>query len=169
MPADTQTLTPAQTARLLRDLVETMIPGDGDWPSAADVGVHGLLGIRLLETLGEGGFDATVAALVACGAPFAQKDADAREAIVARFEAADPTRFATVRLAVYTGYYEHPAVVAAVAALGMPYLARPVLGGYRLPPFDAARDTPRHGRGAYVRTQDVRRVDLSGLPHLARR
>lgn len=162
-------LSPIQTAALLRDLVDTMIPGDADWPSAADVGVHGLLGLRLVEAMGEAGFDRTVAGLLAAGAPFAAKDADAREAIVGRFEAADLKRFAMVRLAVYTGYYEHPAVVAAVAALGMPYRARPVLGGYELPPFDKARDTPRHGRGAYVRTEDVRRVDLSGLPHLAAR
>ena len=72
-------------------------------------------------------------------------------------------------LAIYTGYYEHPAVVAAVAALGMPYRARPVLGGYELPPFDPLHDTPRHGRGGYVRTEDVRRVELSGLAHLAGR
>lgn len=160
-------LSPVALAQLLRDLVETMIPGDADWPSAADVGVQGLLGLRLIDSFGEDGFDRIVAALVGCGAPFAGKDADAREAIVARFEAADPKRFATVRLAVYTGYYEHPAVVAAVAALGMPYKARPVLGGYELPPFDPANDTPRHGRGAYIRTEDVVRVDLSGLTHLA--
>ena len=88
---------------------------------------------------------------------------------MAEFEAADPKRFATALLAIYTGYYEHPAVVAAVAALGMPYRARPVLGGYELPPFDPLYDTPRHGRGGYVRTEDVRRVELSGLAHLAGR
>lgn len=163
------TLSPTEVARLLRDLVETMIPGDASWPSAADVGVQGLLGLRLVEMFGEAGFDSIVRELVACGAPFAGKDQDGREAIVARFEATDANRFATVRLAVYTGYYEHPAVVAAVTGLGMPYLARPVLDGYALPPFDPARDMPTHGLGSYVRTEDVSRVDLSGLAHLSGR
>jgi hypothetical protein len=164
-----QKLSPLEAARLLRDLVEVMIPGDGEWPSAADVGCHGLIGIRLVELLGEAGFDGMIAALVECGAPFAGRTPDDREAIIARFEASDAKRFAKLRLALYTGYYEHPAVVAAVASLGMPYLARPVLGGYELPPFDPARDAPRQKRGFYVRTEDVKRVDLSGLPHLAGR
>ncbi len=162
-------LSPIETARLLRDLVDTMIPGDEQWPSAADVGVQGLLGLRLIEIFGENGCDRLIADLAASGAPFTGKDRASREAIVARFEAADPKRFATVLLAIYTGYYEHPAVVAAVAALGMPYRARPVLGGYELPPFNPLHDTPRHGRGGYVRTEDVRRVELSGLAHLAGR
>lgn len=166
MPTE-PTLSPIEVARLLRDFVDIMIPGDADWPSAADVGVQGLLGLRLVETFSEAGFDSIVKQLVACGAPFTGKNAENREAIVARFEAADPNRFATIRLAVYTGYYEHPAVVAAVADLGMPYRARPVFGGYELPPFDPTRDAPKHGRGSYVRTEDVRRVDLSGLPHLS--
>jgi len=164
-----KSLSPVEIARLLRDLVDTMIPGDAEWPGAADVGVQGLLGIRLVETLGETGYDRLLADLIAAGAPFSGKDVDAREAIVGRFEASDPKRFATVRLAVYTGYYEHPAIIAAIAALGMPYRSRPVFGGYELPPFDPARDTPRHGHGSYIRTEDVRRVDLSGLPHLANR
>ncbi len=139
---NTSTLSPTATARLLRDLVETMIPGDAEWPSAAEVGVHGLLGLRLVETIGEAGFARVVADLLACGAPFDGKNADEREAVVTAFETGEPKRFALVRQAIYTGYYEHPAVVAAIAALGMPYHARPALDGYQLPPFNPARDTP---------------------------
>jgi hypothetical protein len=40
---------------------------------------------------------------------------------------------------------------------------RPHIKGYPVRRFDLARDTPRHGRGRYTKTADVRRVDISGL------
>lgn len=162
---DTRVSTSIEFARLLRDFVDTLIPGDDRWPSAADVGVHGVLGMRMLDTYGESGVFAIRDALAAAGAPF-PGEADGREAIVARFEAADPGRFKTIRMAAYLAYYEHPAVIQAIQGLGQPYRAQPVYEGYRSAPFDRARDTPRHGRGHYVATNEVRRVDLTNLPHL---
>jgi hypothetical protein len=38
--------------------------------------------------------------------------------------------------------------------------------GYAVGRFDPATDTPRHGRGGYVHTDEVRRVDLSQLDFL---
>ncbi|MBV9247238.1 MAG: hypothetical protein JO366_20775, partial [Methylobacteriaceae bacterium] len=40
-------------AIMLRDIVDTMIPGEDGWPAASLVGVQGILGMRLLESLGE--------------------------------------------------------------------------------------------------------------------
>lgn len=153
-------------AELLRDLADTLIPGDESWPAAGLIGVQAQLCARLLVRDGETGVPTLVRALCDCGAPFAGRTVEEREAIVARFEAAEPKLFAFVRDASYFAYYDSPLVVAAVQSLGQPYRAIPVLEGYPAPPFDRDRDAPRHGRGFYVATNDVKRVDLSGLPHL---
>ena len=42
----------------------------------------------------------------------------------------------------YVAYYESPAVVRAVAALGQPYRAMPGKDGYPMAPFDLERDRP---------------------------
>ena len=84
-------------------------------------------------------------------------------AIVARFEAENAALFALVRTAAYLAYYENPAIVGVIAALGHAYRAMPHAGGYPAPPFDSERDRPRHGRGRWIATAEVRAVDLSGL------
>jgi hypothetical protein len=71
-------------------------------------------------------------------------------AAVRAFEAADPTRFKWVRDATFLAYYECPLVVRTMNARGFEYKLRPHIDGYRLPPFDPARDTPRHGRGHWI-------------------
>ena len=53
--------------------------------------------------------------------------------------------------------------VRAVAGLGQPYRAMPGKDGYLMAPFDLTRDRPTHGRGGYVRTDEVQRLDLSQL------
>jgi hypothetical protein len=55
-----------------------------------------------------------------------------------------------VRDATFFAYYECPLVVRAMNARGFEYKLRPHVEGYRLPPFDPARDTPRHGRGRWI-------------------
>lgn len=152
-------------ARLLRDLVEILLPGDPDWPSGVDAGVHGLLGARLLETRGEAGVEALSRALADSGAPFAPLDAAGRIAVVERFERDFPALFAHVRTIAYISYYENPAVIRAIRALGQPYDPMSGQHGYVLPPF-APADRPTHGRGGWIPTAEVERVDLSGLPHL---
>ena len=150
-------------AALLRDLVDVLVPGDGPWPTASLVGVHGVLAMRLLEVRGQGGADELERALLACGGPFAPLDGAGRIEVVRRFEAADPAFFKLVRNATYIAYYESPAVVRAVQGLGQPYQAMPGAKGYPLPAFDLEHDRPRHGRGHYTRTEDVRPLDLSVL------
>ena len=68
-----------------------------------------------------------------------------------------------MRTAAYLAYYESPAIVGVIATLGHAYRAMPHAGGYPVPPFDSERDRPRHGRGRWIATEEVRRVDLSGL------
>ena len=63
----------------------------------------------------------------------------------------------------YLTYYQTPAVQDAIRALGFAYNATPLPAGYAVGQFDAERDTPRHGRGRFLATDEVRRVDLSQL------
>lgn len=147
----------------LAALVDTMIPGDELFPSAAAVGTHGLVGPRLRQLLGRDG----LARLSATLGPLADLDRAGREAAVGRLERTNAELFGTVRMTVYLSYYEQPAVVDAVRAMGHDYNDAPQPDGYALPPFDPDQDLPQRRRGAYVPTAEVRRVDLSALDFLA--
>src|ERR1700709_1555376 len=94
-------LTPATASALLADLVETLLPGEGLWPSGRDVGVQALVALRLLEQRGKAEFPRLLKAILAAGGPFAGQDEAARVAIVRRLEAAEPALFGWVRDAAY--------------------------------------------------------------------
>lgn len=153
-----------QLAPLLAQLVDELIPGDDAWPSASAVGAHGVLAERLLDLEGDDAARQLAALLNECGGPFDGRSAEERVAIIARFEREHPKRFEIVRNAVYLAYYESPAVIDLLGALGHRYHARPHITGYPAPPFDAALDTPRHQRGSHIATAAVRRVDLGAIP-----
>jgi hypothetical protein len=84
-------------------------------------------------------------------------------AAVARLEAEEPALFEIARTFLTFSYNEAPAVIAAIRALGHVYNDAPQPNGYALRPFDPTREAPAPPRGAYVRTEDVARVDLSGI------
>ena len=157
---------PAALAAMLKDLLDVLLPGDGRFPSASEAGAHGVVADRLAAQLGEGALDDLAAALDACGGPLAPLDAAAREAVVRRFEESRPEHFETLRMFAYHAYYESPAVVRAVRALGHVYNDAPQPEGYVMAPFDESdpSQAPAHRRGAYVRTEDVTRLDLAPLP-----
>jgi len=154
---------------MLRDLVDVLIPGEDDWPSASLAGVHGILGMRLLEELGEDALLQVEQALEACGGPLGPLDEEQRTSVVAKLEASQPRLFTLIRTATYLGYYESPGVIPAIRALGQPYDPVPIFKGYRLEPFDRERDRPKHNRGFYIPTDEVKPVDISGLDHLGER
>jgi len=156
-------LGPAGAATLIADFVDVLIPGERLWPSASTVGVQGQLALRLMEERGKNALPTLVKAIEAAGGPLAGLDEAARVAVVQRFEEAEPDLFGWVRDAVYIAYYENPFVAEAIVLTGHPYELRPHIKGYPARHFDLARDTPRHGRGRYTKTADVRRVDISGL------
>lgn len=148
---------------LIADLVEVLLPGGDGWPSGRAAGVQHPLALRLIEERGRAALPTLIEALRAAGAPLSGLDEPARTAVVARFEAAEPELFGFVRDAAYLAYYENPFIAEAINEKGRLYELRPHIKGYPLAPFDAARDTPRHGRGRYIPTAEVRRVDISGL------
>ena len=147
-------------ATMLRDLVDVLIPGEGAWPSGSLAGVHGVLAMRLLELRGEDAVDELEAMLAAAGGPLAGLDEEARVGVVECLEREAPDRFALLRDTVYLAYYESPAVIRQIQALGQPYKAIPIIEGYEQAPFESERDRPRHNRGHWLGTEDVRRVDL---------
>lgn len=139
----------------LGELVDLMVPGDDLFPAASTVGVHGLLHQRLQTLDGE-------AALAALANASGQGVIDA----LADLEKNQPELFAKLRSVVFLTYYEMPEVQDVIRSLGHRYNAEPLPRGYAMGRFDPATDTPTHGRGHYVRTADVKRVDLSGLDFL---
>jgi hypothetical protein len=156
-------MTPVETARLLACLVETLLPGDDGWPSGSQVGVQSALATRLVQERGEDAIDTLLRSLGPGAAALLADEEAARVAAVAAWEAREKDLFGFVRDAVYMAYYEHPVVVMAINAHGHHYKLIPHVTGYKLPRFDLARETPRHGRGTWIPTDAVRRVPVETL------
>lgn len=159
----TEAITPVDAARLLAALVDTLIPGNAGWPSAGIVGVQSMLATRLVQERGEDSLDRVIGALGADAAALFSDDEAARVVAIAAWEARDAQLFGWVRDAVFMAYYESPVVVLAIKARGHQYKLIPHIAGYMLPRFDAERDTPRHGRGAWIATGAVLRVPVETL------
>lgn len=104
---------------MLDALLDTLLPGDADWPAAGS-----LDGMAV---------DAEAAPILATLPPgFAAGD----EATLRAVEAAQPAAFERLVAAVYLAYYTHPAVRAVLERV-TGYEARPPQPlGYELPPFD---------------------------------
>jgi hypothetical protein len=150
----------------LAALVDVLVPGDEAFPPASEVGVQAKLADRWALMRGDGAVRALIEALAAAGGPLVRLDGDGRAAVLTRVERERPDDFLLVRNIVYLSYYESPAVHEAIRAMGFTYHATPLPTGYEVGRFEPATDTPRHGRGAFVRTDEVRRVDLSKLDFL---
>ena len=148
--------------RVVLGLMDVLLPGGRGFPRASETG----MGAPLLERLRRA--DATLparlaAAVSAAGGAFERLDDAGRQTVTERLAAAEPKLFRDVRKLAYLTYYEQPAVIAAIRALGVRYNDAPLPDGYPPEPFESGRDAPRHARGRWVRTEDVRRVDLSQL------
>jgi len=156
-------ITPKAAADMLADFVEVLLPGGDGWPSGLAVGVQSILALRLLEQRGKADFAKVAQTIVASGGPLTGLDEEPRIAVVKRFEASEPTLFGWLRDAAYVAYYENPFVAEVINAKGHVYELRPHIKGYAVPRFDLERNTPRHGRGRYIPTEAVRRVDVKAL------
>jgi len=153
-------VTPAQVALALSRFSDAIFPGDDLFPAGSTTGAHGLLAARLRERLGEGAPERLAEALIARGV------LDDATAAAATLQSEEPAVFDTARTYLTFAYYEAPAVIAAIRALGHTYNDAPQPHGYSVRPFEPARDAPAQPRGSYIKTADVRRVDLSGLTFL---
>ena len=156
---------PAEIAAMLKALVDVLLPGDERFPAASEAGIHGVAADRLVAQMGESALDGLAQTIAACGGPLAHLSAAERQVVVRRIEETRPEQFETLRMIGYLAYYESPAVVRAVRALGHVYNDAPQPEGYAMPPFDEddPHQAPAHRRGGYVRTEDVVRLDLGPL------
>ena len=163
------TLTDAER-RTLAAALDALLPPEGSFPAPSQTGMIDDFVLRRVPAPG------------AAPVPYPGVDGDGLRAILSRLaDGADATEalaalererpeefLALWRLAVY-GYYSRPETIAAIARdLNSPYHGAPLPLGYAhaIGPWDPddPLQHPRHGRGAYTPTGEVRRVDLSGLP-----
>jgi hypothetical protein len=157
--------TPVELAATLSALVDVLIPGDNDFPSASTAGAHGLVFQRLRVNPGLALLGNLVEMLDRDG-KFATADRTAQIAAVARLERDEPALFAQIRQTTYFSYYELPTVTAALRAIGHDYNDAPQPLGYLLPPFNPARCLPANPRGSYKATAEITRIDLTTLRDL---
>lgn len=162
----TKKFSPRLLAAELEALLDTLLPGNDCFPSAAEVGLHGVFVDRLRASAGADALNELATRLEAHGGPLGGLSPAARRAVVERLAAADAGLFGQVRMIAYLAYYESPLVVQVLQALGHVYNHAPLPDGYALAPFDPDDpfQAPRHGRGRYVPTDAVRRVALDTLP-----
>ena len=141
-------------------LMATLLPGGAGFPSAHETGLAGLLAERLRRADPE--MPAQLLAALTRGRPAPTRQ-DAWTDAAARMETVDPKLFAEFRKYSYLTYYEQPAVIAAIRTMGFRYNDSPLPEGYPDEPFEPGRDQPRGAHGRWRRTEEVARVDLSGL------
>lgn len=118
----------------LATVVATLLPGDGAWPSAAELD---LIDETLrIAALAPGRVAALLGLLDALPPDFAALDADGREAALRELESSAPAAFAAVLVPAYDAYYTSPRVLEVVERRsGYPQrAAQPE--GHALPPFD---------------------------------
>lgn len=163
MTAKATQLPPRELAALFAALADELIPGDATWPSASSIGVQGVMLLRFAEEQSEKEVLRLASALMAAGAPFTSKSETERRAIVERLEKQEPDLFDRLRAAAVFAYYESPIIAEAIRQSGRPYQMSPHKAGYPRQRFDMERDKPKHGRGAYMPTSQVKRIDISSL------
>jgi hypothetical protein len=152
-------VTPAATASTLAALVDLLLPGDDLFPPASTVGAQALLAERIRQGFGPTGVADVVARLTADGE---------LAAAVVRLERDDPALFAFLYAATCFAYYQNPAVIAAIRALGHDYNDAPQPDGYDMPRFDftPGANVPMNPRGTFKWTDLIEPVNISGLAHL---
>lgn len=111
----------------LEGLVGALLPGGAGFPGGCATGMVGVLAGRL-----EAGVLGRVLAF--------KGDAGG-------LETEESLVFGEVRKQAYMAYYEEPAVIAAIRALGHPYNDAPLPEGY---PDESVDPEPAHGRGMWV-------------------
>ncbi len=160
----TSHLSPPAVAATLAAFIDVLLPGDDAFPPASAVGAHGLVADRVRNLLG-GEALADFVALLDDGQPFLDRPPHERVEVVRRLERSVPEHFDVFRTVAYYAYYQNPVVIAAIRVLGHDYNDAPQPRGYVLPPFDPTPgvDVPIAPRGWYKRTEDVARLDVSGL------
>ena len=117
-------------------VVDTLLPGDGDWPSAGSLDIASEA--ARIAALSVAGLDPLRRLLAALPAGFATASADDREAALRSASAGEPAGFGSALQSSYNAYYTHPDVLGVVKAKTGYRGGSPQPDGYELPPFDEA-------------------------------
>ena len=141
-------------------MMDTLLPGGEGFPAASATGMLFVFAARL-RAVNKSLPSRLIGAVAAQGALPA--DADGWRAALTRLEVVEPKLFEELRKYAFLTYYEQPMTIAAIRALGLRYNTAPLPEGYPTEPFEAERDAPRHQRGRWTATSEVRPVDLAQL------
>lgn len=166
-----------QHAALLAAVADTLIPASDGWPAPSEVDIVTFIGRYVTPT----GYrnkhfpfaveDEFVAGLDRLGADFLAADTAGRVAAIAALEKSEDPLFEQLRSLVYYGYYSRPEITIALRRnlpAGRDYHGPPLPYGY----LDTTEDWDEQtlasagGTTTFVATEDVRRVDLSGIEWL---
>lgn len=153
----------ATAAELLVEFLDILLPGGDGWPSASTVGVQHAILMRLADKHDETLLATLADNLARHGAPYHGLSPEQKIDAVRAMEAAEPDLFNWLRSAANYAYYEAPAVIEAINAHGVLLHLDPHNEGYDLPPFDFETQSPHHKRGRWIATDDIKRIDVSGL------
>jgi hypothetical protein len=146
--------------KVLLGLVDTLLPGGAGFPVASTASMIEQVATRLC--LVDVNLLKRLTAVFAAPGGLPRDESGWRDA-ASRLEVLEPKMFDEVRKYTYLTYYEQPAVIEAIRALGFHYNDAPLPAGYPNEPFEHARDAPRHARGRWIPTDAVQRVDLIRL------
>ena len=144
----------------LNALMDTLLPGGEGFPAASETGMRATFLARLRQE--DAAVPTRFVAAIAAQGNVPDSPEAWREAL-ARLESLEPKLFDTLRRIAYLTYYEQPKTIAAIRALGFNYNVAPLPEGYPTEPFEPERDAPRHHRGRWIPTADVKPVDVSDL------
>jgi hypothetical protein len=160
-----------QTA-VLNAVADTIIPPGGNFPAPSEVEVVEFMGryvtpadreVKYFPLAAEETFKSDVESL---GQEFLDAPADERTERLQALEDGEGSQvdfFDQLRALTYYGYYRSPVVVEAIRQnlpAGADYNGPPQPYGYAGSVEPWPEETPDHGRGSYVETEDVVRVDI---------
>ena len=161
-------------AAVINAVADTLVPPGNGFPAPSEVDVVGFFG-RYLAPSGTKAVhypfaeeDAFKAKLDELGEAFVNADEAARTDAIGRLEREDEEFFGQLRSLTYYGYYSMTEVTLAIRKnipAGKDYHGPPQPYGYldTTEPWDDASLSTRGGTADYIATEDVTRVDLSGI------
>lgn len=161
-------MNPVESAELIDAVCDTLLPGEGTFPSASLTGTHGIVASRLRARYGAPVFASLARDLERDGAHFVDLDEAGRVAALTALEADEPEFFAFLLAATYLAYYATPPVIDAIRLDGHIYNDAPQPLGYELIPFSFTPgiDMPLDPKGSFKWTFQMERIDISSLADL---
>lgn len=152
--------------RLLAGVLNRLVPADGEFPAAGDLGVAAFVeasvgrvpAARRLFLEGLAAIEAASHARV--GRAFADAAASDQDAVLREIQGARPDFFDALLVHAYSGYYIRPEVIGLLGVEARPPQPR----GHALDPFDPALLTVAGRRAPFYRAGASPRPDPAGPP-----